>query len=117
RVVKVAVDAQGRMLLDAFAAAIAPLNGPIIVIAQAGHINSGAFDPFDEIIPLAHAKGAWVHVDGAFGLWARTTRDLAHLARGVEHADSWGTDGHKWLQTPHDCGYAIVRDRAAHRRA
>jgi glutamate/tyrosine decarboxylase-like PLP-dependent enzyme len=93
------------------------LDGPIIAIAQAGHINSGAFDPFDEIAPLVHAKGGWLHVDGAFGLWARVAPDLAYLARGVEQADSWGTDGHKWLQTPHDCGYAIVRDRAAHRRA
>jgi glutamate/tyrosine decarboxylase-like PLP-dependent enzyme len=117
RVISVPVDAQGRMRPDAFAKAIKPLNGPIIAIAQAGHINSGAFDPFDEIGPLAHEKGAWLHVDGAFGLWARAARDCAHLAHGVELADSWGTDGHKWLQTPHDSGYAIVRDRDAHRRA
>jgi glutamate/tyrosine decarboxylase-like PLP-dependent enzyme len=117
RVVTVASDGEGRIRGEAFAAAIKPLTGPIIAIAQAGHINSGAFDPFDEIVPLAREKDAWLHVDGAFGLWARATRDLAHLGRGVEQADSWGTDGHKWLQTPHDCGYAIVRDRAAHRRA
>lgn len=117
RVVSVPADAQGRMRADAFAKAIKDLSGPIITIAQAGHINSGAFDPFSEIAPIAHEKGAWLHVDGAFGLWARAARDCAHMARGVELADSWGTDGHKWLQTPHDSGYAIVRDRDAHRRA
>ncbi|MFT3729395.1 MAG: aspartate aminotransferase family protein [Terricaulis sp.] len=117
RVVGVDVDDNGVMRADAFAKAMAPLSGPTIVIAQAGHINSGAFDPFTEIAPIARAKGAWLHVDGAFGLWARATADLAHLARGVELADSWGTDGHKWLQTPHDAGYAIVRDQQAHRRA
>jgi glutamate/tyrosine decarboxylase-like PLP-dependent enzyme len=94
-----------------------PLQGPCIVITQAGHINSGAFDPINDIIPIARDKGAWVHVDGAFGLWARTADDLKHLAAGFERADSWGTDGHKWLQTPYDCGYAIVRDAEAHRRA
>lgn len=117
RVVSVAIDKQGRMRRDAFEAAIGKLNGPIIAIAQAGHINSGAFDPFTEIAPVAREKGAWLHVDGAFGLWARAARELAPLAAGVELADSWGTDGHKWLQTPYDSGYAIVRDREAHRRA
>ncbi|MEZ6023693.1 MAG: pyridoxal-dependent decarboxylase [Hyphomonadaceae bacterium] len=117
RVVSVAVDDNGCMRADAFATAIAPLEGPIIAIAQAGHINSGGFDPLAQIAPLAHEKGAWLHIDGAFGLWARTTKDRAHLARGVDLADSWGTDGHKWLQTPYDSGYAIVRDREAHRRA
>ena len=117
RVVSVPVNAQGVMRPDALAAALKPLSGPMIVIAQAGHFNSGAFDAFDEIAPMAREKGAWLHVDGAFGLWVRTAPDLAHLARGVEQADSWGTDGHKWLQTPHDSGCAIVRDRDAHRRA
>ncbi len=117
RVIRVPVDAQGAIRADAFAAAIAPLDGPLIAIAQAGHIHSGAFDPFTEIAPLVRAKGGWLHVDGAFGLWARAAPDRAHLAAGVELADSWGTDGHKWLQTPHDSGYAIVRDREAHRRA
>lgn len=117
RVVSVPVDEQGRMRADAFARAIAPLDGPIIVIAQAGHINSGAFDLFTEIAEAAHAKGAWVHVDGAFGLWARASKDRAHLGRGLELCDSWGTDGHKWLQTPYDSAYAIVRDANAHRRA
>lgn len=117
RVISVASDREGRMRADAFAAAMKPLSGPIIVIAQAGHINSGAFDPFGEIAPLVREKGAWLHVDGAFGLWARTAPDVGPVARGVELADSWGVDGHKWLQTPHDCGYAIVRDAAAHHRA
>jgi glutamate/tyrosine decarboxylase-like PLP-dependent enzyme len=117
RVIRVAIDNQGRMKAGAFEAAIRKLDGPIIAIAQAGHINSGAFDPFPEIAPLAHEKGAWLHVDGAFGLWARATQDVAAQSRGVELADSWGTDGHKWLQTPYDSGYAIVRHREAHYRA
>lgn len=117
RVSKVAIDKQGRIKAGAFEAAIRKLDGPIIAIAQAGHINSGAFDPFPEIAPLAREKGAWLHVDGAFGLWARATQDVAAQAGGVDLADSWGTDGHKWLQTPYDSGYAIVRHREAHYRA
>jgi glutamate/tyrosine decarboxylase-like PLP-dependent enzyme len=117
RVVSVPVNEQGCMQRGAFARAIAKLDGPIIAIAQAGHINSGAFDPFEEVAEAAHAKGAWLHVDGAFGLWARACPELAHLGRGLERADSWGVDGHKWLQTPHDSGYAIVRNAEAHRRA
>lgn len=117
RVVSVPVDSQGCIQRGAFARTIANLDGPIIAIAQAGHINSGGFDPFDEIAAAAHDKGAWLHVDGAFGLWARACPDRAHLARGLDLADSWGVDGHKWLQTPHDSGYAIVRNAEAHRRA
>ncbi|QGZ96083.1 pyridoxal phosphate-dependent decarboxylase family protein [Terricaulis silvestris] len=117
RVVSVAINREGCMRAEAFEAAMRNLDGPIIAIAQAGHINSGAFDPFIEIAPIAKQKGAWLHVDGAFGLWARASRELASLGAGVELADSWGTDGHKWLQTPYDSGYAIVRDRDAHRRA
>lgn len=117
RVISVPVDGQGRMKPGAFAQAVKPLDGPIIAIAQAGHINSGGFDPFTEIAEAAHAKDAWMHVDGAFGLWARACPDRAHLGRGLELADSWGVDGHKWLQTPHDSAYAIVRDAEAHRRA
>ena len=117
RVVSVGVNEEGVMRADAFADAMRKLDGPTIVITQAGHINSGAFDPIEDIIQIARDKGAWVHVDGAFGLWARAAPDLKHLAVGFELADSWGTDGHKWLQTPHDCGYAIVRDAEAHRRA
>ncbi|MBS0383889.1 MAG: aspartate aminotransferase family protein [Proteobacteria bacterium] len=117
RVVSVAVDGEGVMRADAFAQAMRALKDPTIVIAQAGHINSGAFDPIRDIVPIAREKGAWVHVDGAFGLWARAAKDMQPLAAGFELADSWGADGHKWLQTPHDCGYAIVRDPEAHRRA
>ncbi|HEV8443743.1 MAG TPA: aspartate aminotransferase family protein [Steroidobacteraceae bacterium] len=117
RVVRVATDAQGRMLPAAFAHAIAGTNGPAIVITQAGQLNTGAFDPIEAILPAARERGAWVHVDGAFGLWARASAATAHLASGYELADSWATDGHKWLQTPYDCGYAIVRDAEAHRRA
>ncbi len=117
RVIRVATDANGAMLPEAFEAAMAPLDGLVIVIAQAGHINSGAFDPFPRIIAAARARNAWVHVDGAFGLWARAAKDRAHLAVGLEGADSWAVDGHKWLQTPYDCGYAIVRDQKAHHRA
>ncbi|MEQ1817634.1 MAG: aspartate aminotransferase family protein [Terricaulis sp.] len=117
RVVSVPVNEQGLMKPGAFAKAIEKLDGPIIAIAQAGHINSGGFDPFVEIAEAAHAKGAWMHVDGAFGLWARACADRAHRGGGLESADSWGVDGHKWLQTPHDSAYAIVRDAEAHRRA
>ena len=117
RVIRVATDDQGRMLPAAFAAAIAGRQGPMIVIVQAGQLNTGAFDPIQDIMPLARAHGAWVHVDGAFGLWARACPRLAPLAAGYEAADSWATDGHKWLQTPYDCGYAIVRDADAHRKA
>lgn len=117
RVVRIATDAQGRMLVPAFAEAIAKVNGPSIVIAQAGQINTGAFDNFAEIVPLAKKTDAWLHVDGAFGLWARASTTTRHLAAGLEGADSWATDGHKWLQTPYDSGYAIVRNELAHRRA
>ena len=80
-------------------------------------MNTGCFDDFSTLVPMAKAAGAWVHVDGAFGLWARAAPELKTLARGVEDADSWVTDGHKWLQVPYDCGFAIVRDREAHERA
>ncbi|HVO12054.1 MAG TPA: pyridoxal-dependent decarboxylase [Vicinamibacteria bacterium] len=90
---------------------------PTIVLLQAGDLNTGAFDPFPDVIPVAHRHGAWVHVDGAFGLWAATSPAHRPLTNGVEQADSWATDGHKWLNVPYDCGYAIVADREAHRRA
>ncbi len=89
----------------------------MIAIAQAGQINTGACDPFPVIAPMASARGAWLHVDGAFGLWAQACPSRAALTEGVEQADSWATDGHKWLQTPYDTGFAIVRDAEAHRRA
>lgn len=117
RVLRVPADTQGAIRADAFAEVLAGVKGPVIVILQAGQINTGAFDPFAGIIPLAHDKGAWVHVDGAFGLWARANPATQGLATGVEAADSWATDGHKWLQTPYDSGFAIVKDEVAHRRA
>jgi glutamate/tyrosine decarboxylase-like PLP-dependent enzyme len=115
--VAVADDDQGRIRPDALAAALDDVDGPVIVSLQAGNLHSGAFDPFAECIELAHDRGAWVHVDGAFGLFAAATPSLAHLTVGVEGADSWATDAHKTLNTPYDCGIAIVRDRAALRAA
>ena len=117
RVVTVASDETGRMRPDALAEAVAKCATPPLVIAQAGQINTGACDPFDAIAPIVSAAGGWLHVDGAFGLWAQAAPARAHLTRGVALADSWATDGHKWLQTPYDCGFAIVRDAVAHRRA
>lgn len=117
RVVTVATDDLGRIRPDAFEAALETLSGPIITATQAGQINTGGCDPFEAIVPMAHAKGAWVHVDGAFGLWAQAAPARQHLTAGVAQADSWATDGHKWLQTPYDCGFAIVRHPEAHRRA
>lgn len=113
RVRRVATDPQGRMCAEDLAAALGPGAGPSVVIAQAGQINSGAFDPFPELVEIARRAGAWLHVDGAFGLWARAHPAYRGLTDGVDGADSWAVDGHKWLQTPFDCGYAIVRDRAA----
>ena len=117
RVTRIATDDQGRMLPDALAEAIGRNDGPKIVIANAGQINTGAFDPYPEIVSIAKTAGAWLHVDGAFGLWARATPGHQHLTEGIEGADSWATDGHKWLQVPYDCGFAIVRDRESHQRA
>ena len=109
RVVRAPVDGQGRML----AAEMPPLQEPAIVCMQAGNVNTGAFDPATEICARAHASGAWVHVDGAFGLWAAASPKYAHLVEGVADADSWATDAHKWLNVPYDSGLAFVRDRAA----
>ena len=113
RVVVVPADDQGRMRADA----LPPLGGPSMVCLQAGNVNSGAFDPAPEIIKWAKAAGAWVHVDGAFGLWARAAPDLAGLGVGLEDADSWATDAHKWLNVPYDNGIVVVRDGAALARA
>ena len=113
RVVKVPVDSQGRMRSNAFPA----ISGPAIVCLQAGNVNSGSFDPAHEIIPRAHEAGAWVHVDGAFGLWAKASPTRAHLMAGYADADSWATDAHKWLNVPYDSGLAFVRDPAALRAA
>ncbi|MCK0207291.1 pyridoxal-dependent decarboxylase [Starkeya koreensis] len=117
-IVRVPTDTQGAICPEAFERALAESGeGPLIVATQAGQLNTGAFDPHDVLVPMAQARGAWVHVDGAFGLWARACPSRAGLAHGVELADSWASDGHKWLQTPFDSGYAIVRDGEAHRRA
>ena len=113
RVVKVPTDAQGRMRADAFP----KIAGPTIVCLQAGNVNTGSFDPIAELGPRSREAGAWVHIDGAFGLWARTAPTRAYLAKGMEHADSWATDGHKWLNVPYDSGIAFVRDGDALRRA
>jgi glutamate/tyrosine decarboxylase-like PLP-dependent enzyme len=117
RAVRVGVDGQGRMKVDALRRALSTLEGPTIVCAQAGNVNTGAFDPVGEIADAAHERGAWVHVDGAFGLWAATAPSRRHLVAGIERADSWATDGHKWLNVPYDSGIVIVRDRAAHKAA
>jgi glutamate/tyrosine decarboxylase-like PLP-dependent enzyme len=113
RVVTVPVDGQGRMRADALPA----FTGPTIVCAQAGNVNTGAFDPLREICARAHDGAAWVHVDGAFGLWAGAAPERAKLVDGVALADSWATDAHKWLNVPYDCGLAIVRDGDALRGA
>ena len=113
RVVRVPVDGQGRMR----AREIPPLTGPAIVCMQAGNVNTGAFDSAEQICERAHASGAWVHVDGAFGLWAAASPRYAHLVRGVAAADSWATDAHKWLNVPYDSGLAFVRDPMALKRA
>jgi glutamate/tyrosine decarboxylase-like PLP-dependent enzyme len=99
------------------AAALPRLVGPAIVIAQAGNVNTGASDPFEEIIDLAHGTGAWVHVDGAFGLWAAASAARRRQVAGVERADSWATDAHKWLNVPVDSGLAFVPDAQALRAA
>jgi len=110
-------DDQGRMIPGALKAVLKTLDGPVVVCLQAGNVNSGAFDPFDDLIPIARNKGAWVHVDGAFGLWARAARSLDDVTRGLENADSWAADAHKWLQVPYDCGLSVVRNTAAMQRA
>jgi glutamate/tyrosine decarboxylase-like PLP-dependent enzyme len=98
--------------------AIARTDGPLIVCVQAGNVNTGAFDPTGEIADaLAGHPNAWLHVDGAFGLWAAVAPGLRHLVAGVERADSWSTDAHKWLNVGYDCGFVAVRDAAAHRAA
>ena len=116
-IVRVAVDRNGAMIAGAFAEVMERVAGPVIAVAQAGHINTGAFDPFGPMARVVEAKGAWLHIDGAFGLWARTTPTHRHLGKGLELADSWSVDGHKWLQTPYDSAYAIVKDRDAHARS
>jgi glutamate/tyrosine decarboxylase-like PLP-dependent enzyme len=113
----VAVDRNGAMRPEALAERLWEGRGPTIVCAEAGNLNTGAIDPLDAICEVAHDAGAWVHVDGAFGLWANASPRHRALLRGCERADSWTTDAHKWLNVPYDCGLAFVADREAHMRA
>ena len=115
--VLVAADDQGAIDPDALARELRHAGPATIVCAQAGNVNSGAFDPLEPIEYLCEQSGAWLHVDGAFGLWAAASPKYRGLLRGVERADSWATDAHKWLNVPYDGGLAIVADRAAHRQA
>ena len=114
---RVESDGQGRMRASHLAEVLKGLTGPTIICAQAGNVNTGSFDPLRDIGELAHAHGAWLHVDGAFGLWARASRQLQALADGMDLADSWATDAHKWLNVPYDCGVAITRHAQDHRDA
>lgn len=113
RVIQVPVDTQGRMRPDAFP----KLSQPAIVCLQAGNVNTGAFDPAGELIPRAKETDSWVHVDGAFGLWAAASPAKAYLMGGFDQADSWTTDAHKWLNAGYDCGIALLRDPAPLRDA
>ncbi|HEX6140483.1 MAG TPA: pyridoxal-dependent decarboxylase [Candidatus Limnocylindria bacterium] len=118
RVISVPADDQGRMRGADAAQAIGSTAGPVIVIAQAGNVNTGAFDPMPALADAVDAHpNAWLHVDGAFGLWAAASPRLRHLVEGVDRADSWSTDAHKWLNAGYDCGFVAVRDPAAHRAA
>src|SRR5438093_599558 len=113
----VPVDDQGRMRADALEVMLGKSDGPTIGCAQAGNVSTGASDPLAQIISSAHARGAWVHVDGAFGLWAAAVPELRSQVTGIAQADSWATDAHKWLNVPYDSGIAIVAAAAPHRAA
>lgn len=117
RVIRVNTDSQGRMLAEDLARRCEACKGLKLIIAQAGQINTGAFDPFVRLADIAHENDAWLHIDAAFGLWARAVPELRSLTEGIERADSWVVDGHKWLQVPFDSGYAIVRDADALQRS
>ncbi|HMH94898.1 MAG TPA: aminotransferase class V-fold PLP-dependent enzyme [Streptosporangiaceae bacterium] len=106
RVYRVPADDQGRLRADRLPADV---TGPAVICAQAGEVNTGAFDPFGDIVAWARQRQAWVHVDGAFGLWALADPSRARLTAGLAQADSWAADGHKWLNVPYDCGIALVR--------
>src|SRR5207244_1447595 len=107
------LDERNRIRVDAVRDALcADADRPTIVVLQAGELNTGAFDAFGDVIPLAHDHGAWVHVDGAFGLWAAASPTYRHFMADAALADSWSTDGHKWLNVPYDSGYAFVADAA-----
>jgi glutamate/tyrosine decarboxylase-like PLP-dependent enzyme len=111
------VDGQGRMRAESLRAALGAAAGPTIVCAQAGNVNTGAFDPLEEIADATEGTGAWLHVDGAFGLWAAASPRFRHLVAGAERADSWATDGHKWLNVPYDSGIAFCAYPDSHRAA
>ena len=113
RVIRVPADDQGRMRVDA----LPDVDGPAIVCTQAGNVNTGAFDPVGAVCDATRAGDVWVHVDGAFGLWARSAAGFEDLTRGIDRADSWAADAHKWLNVPYDSGLAIVRDAGALRSA
>jgi glutamate/tyrosine decarboxylase-like PLP-dependent enzyme len=113
RLVRLPVDGEGRIIPNS----LPSISGPTILCLQAGNVNTGAFDPFPELIEWAHKAGAWVHVDGAFGLWAAASSRYSHLTQGVSGADSWSTDAHKWLNVPYDSGLVFVRDMSQLRGA
>jgi glutamate/tyrosine decarboxylase-like PLP-dependent enzyme len=115
-IVQVQSDANGLMICEELSKIIGETEGPKIIISTAGHINSGGFEDFKALAELAKTHGAWLHVDGAFGLWARAIPEKQHLTDGLDLADSWSIDGHKWLQIPYDSGFAIVKDAKAHKR-
>lgn len=115
--VRVPSDAKGLMQPEALAISMSLTPGPKIIVGQAGHINSGGFENFTELAELAQLHGAWLHIDGAFGLWARVLPEKQALTQGLDLADSWSVDGHKWLQIPYDSGFAIIKHPQAHRRA
>ena len=117
RVKRVPVDGQGCMRADALGDVLKTCSGPTLVCLQAGHINTGGMDPFASLVEEAHRQDAWVHVDGAFGLWAAASTRRRATVRGVETADSWAVDAHKWLNVPYDCGVTIIRDAQALRAA
>ena len=115
KAILIPTDNQGRMRAGELRRVMKDLSGPTIVCEQAGNVNTGAFDPLREIAGIVHEKKGWLHVDGAFGLWAAASEKRRSLVDGADLADSWATDAHKWLNVPYDCGLAIVRDSAAHR--
>lgn len=117
RVIRIATDDQGRMRRDKLGLALAALDTPVLVCAQSGNVNTGAFDPLPEIAARVHERRGWLHVDGAFGLWAAASPGLRTLTEGIHLADSIAIDGHKWLNVPYDCGLAFVRDRESHHAA
>jgi glutamate/tyrosine decarboxylase-like PLP-dependent enzyme len=117
RVIRVETDDQGRMRADALRDVLAGLDVPALVCAQSGNVNTGAFDPLPAIVEAVRANGGWLHVDGAFGLWAAADPSRRHLVEGIGLADSWTTDSHKWLNVPYDSGLSFVRDASAHHAA